>query len=67
MQGMVFVYVSWLNDFNGTELCQTNGCGEVVWSSRRQGAYASACQMYEDSVLSGDPLTATFVVVGHVV
>ena len=54
-------------DVNGTELCQTNGCGEVVWSSRRPGTYAFACQMYEDGVLSGDPLTATFVVVGHVV
>ena len=52
---------------NGTELFQTNGCGEVVWSSRRPGTYAFACQMYEDGVLSGDPLTATFVVVGHVV
>ena len=54
-------------DVNGTELCLTNGCGEVVWSSRRPGTYAFACQMYEDGVLSGDPLTATFVVVGHVV
>ena len=52
-------------DVNGTELCQTNGCGEVVWSSRRPGTYAFACQMYEDGVLSGDPLTATFVVAGR--
>ena len=52
-------------DVNGTELCQTNGCGEVVWSSRRPGAYAFACQMYEDVVFFDDSLLAAFAVTAH--
>ena len=50
---------------NDVEIAQRSGSGSVDWYTRRPGVYVFKEYVYNNGVLTGEPLTATFNVVGR--
>ena len=57
--------ISYKITVNDEEIAQRSGCGDVGWSTRRPGVYVFKEYVYNNGVLTGEPLTATFNVVGR--